>query len=151
MTTPAIDNSVMVLRAFLTEDMDTCRRMHAAQDGDEQRVFAVVLTAAFAKAVVARFGEHPGAEEITSFVADARARVTGPEAVTSEDAERVIRAALGEDHLLDEMDGHAYGAAQTSMLFALVHANGAAAGHIDRLLAGAAEQAAAYLRRRAGR
>lgn len=151
MTTPAIDNSVMVLRALLTEDMDTFRRMHAAQNGDERRAFAVVLTAAFTKAALARFGEHPGHDEIISFVADARTRVTGPEAVTPEDAERVIRAALGEDHLLDAMDGRAYGAAQTSMLFALAHEHGASPEYIDGLLAGAAGEAAGYLRRRAER
>ena len=149
MTTPDIDNSVMVLRAMLTEDMDTFRRMHAAQNGDERRAFAVVLTAAFTKAAVERFGEHPGADEIISFVADARTRVNGPEAVAPEDAERVIRAALGEDHLLDATDGRAYGAAQTSMLFALTHENSASSEHIDGLLAEAAVEAAGYFRRRA--
>lgn len=151
MTTPAIDNSVMVLRAMLTEDMDTFRRMHAAQNGDERRAFAVVLTAAFTKAAVARFGEHPDPEEIISFVTDARARVIGPDAVAPEDAERVIRGVLGEEHLLDAMDVRAYGAAQTSMLFALAHENGASPERVDALLAEAADEAAGYFRRRAER
>jgi hypothetical protein len=148
-TTPAIDNSVTVLRALLTEDMETFRRLHAAQDAEERRAFAVVLTVAFAKAALERFGEQPGADEIIGFVADARARMVGPEAVAPEDAERVIRAALGEDHLIDAMDGRAYGAAQTAMLFAIAHENGASADQVDRLLAEAAEEADAYFRRRA--
>lgn len=151
MTTPAIDNSVTVLRALLTEDMDTFRRLHAAQNDEERRAFAVVLTAAFTTAALERFGEQPRADEIITFVADARARVVGPETVAPEDAERVIRATLGEDHLIDAMDGRTYGAAQTSMLFAITHENSASAERIDGLLAEAADEATAYFRRRAGR
>ncbi len=150
MTTPAIDNSVTVLRALLSEDMETFRRLHAAQNAEERRAFAVVLTAAFTKAALQRFGEQPSAADIIGFVADARARVVGPETVAPEDAERVIRAALGEDHLIDTMDGRTYGAAQTSMLFAITHENSASAEHVDRLLAEAAGEATAYFRRRAG-
>ena len=40
-----------------------------------------------------------------------------------ENAERVIRAALGEDNLIKDMDGRARGAAQTFMLLALAHEN----------------------------
>jgi hypothetical protein len=149
-TTPAIDNSVTVLRALLTEDMDTFRRLHAAQDEEERRAFAVVLTLAFTMAAVERFGEQPSPDEIIGFVADARARVVGPETVAPADAERVIRAVLGEDDLVETMDGRAYGAAQTSMLFALTHENDASAEHINELLARAAEEAAVYFRRRAG-
>lgn len=50
----------------------------------------------------------------------------------------MIRAALGEDHLIDAMDGRTYGAAQTSMLFAITHENGASAEDVDGLLAEAA-------------
>jgi hypothetical protein len=109
-----------------------------------------VLTAAFTKAALERFSEQPSADEVIGFVADARARVVGPEAVAPEDAERVIRAALGEDHLIDAMDGRTYGAAQTSMLFAITHENGASAERVNGLLAEAAEKATAYFRRRAG-
>ena len=151
MTTSPIDNSVTVLHALLTEDMETFRRLHAAQNAEERRAFAVVLTAAFTTAALERFGEQPSPADIIGFVADARARVVGPEAVPPEDAERVIRAALGEDHLIDAMDGRAYGAAQTSMLFAITHENGASAERVGGLLAEAAEEAAAYFRRRAGR
>jgi hypothetical protein len=150
-TTPAIDNSVTVLHALLTEDMDTFRRLHQAQDAEERRAFAVVLTLAFTKAALERFGEQPDKDEIIGFVADARARVVGPETVAPEDAEHVIRAVLGEGQLIDAMDGRTYGAAQTSMLFAIIHENGASAERINGLLAEAAEEATAYFRRRAGR
>ena len=47
----------------------------------------------------------------------------GPDAVVPENAERVIRAALGEDNLIKDMDGRPRGAAQTFMLLALAHEN----------------------------
>jgi len=71
--------------------------------------------------------------------------------VGAEDAERVIRAALGENHLIDTLDWRSIGAAQTAVLFALVHEDNDGLEEVDALLAGAAADAAAYLRRRAGR
>jgi hypothetical protein len=150
-TTPAIDNSVTVLHALLTEDMNAFHRLYAAQDDEEQRAFAAVLTVAFMKAAVERFGEHPSPDDIIEFVADARTRVVGPETVPPEDAEHAIRAALGEDHLIGAMGGRAYGAAQTSMLFAIIHENDVSTERIDGLLDEAAREVAAYFERRAGR
>lgn len=118
---------------------------------EERRAFAVVLTLAFTEAAAERFGAHPSASDIVEFVTDASARVIGPWAVAPEDAERVIRAALGEDHLAAAMDGQAYGEAQTSMLFALTHEGDASAERVDGLLAEAAAEASAYFDRRAGR
>jgi hypothetical protein len=69
------------------------------------------------------------------------------EAVPAEDAEAVICAALGEDHLIDQPNGHAYGAAQTAMLFALTRGN-ATSETVDALLASAAARAEDYLQRR---
>jgi hypothetical protein len=71
------------------------------------------------------------------------------EAVPAEDAEAVIRAALGEDDLVDGLNGQAFGAAQTAMLFALTRDGSDAA--VDALLGTAAAQAEDYLQRRANR
>ena len=60
----------------------------------------------------------------------------------------VIRAALGEDHLIDAMDGYAFGAAQTAILVALVRSDATSAQEVDRFLAAAADQADGYLRQR---
>lgn len=147
MTSPAMDKSVAVLRALLTDDMDTFRTLHAAQDAEQRRAFAVLLSAAFLKAATERFTEHSSPEDIIEFVADARSRVIGPETVAPEDAEMIIRAALGEGHLIDDMDGRAYGAAQTAMLFAITHENDFAAERVPGLLAVAAEEAEDALRR----
>lgn len=147
-----VNNAVAILRAFLTEDFSTYRRLLADLDAGQRRAFALVLTAAFTEAAASRFGERPAAADVIEFVADARARYPGTgEAVPAEDAETVIRAAVGEDNLIGTLDGHASGAAQTAMLFALTHESSASGDTIDTLLATAAEQAADYLRRRAGR
>jgi hypothetical protein len=151
-TSTDVSSAVAVLRAFLTEDFGAYRRLHADLDADQRRAFAVVLTAAFTNAAVHRFGEQPPAADVIEFVAESRARypITG-EAVPAEDAETAIRAATGDDSLIDALDGRASGAAQTAMLFALTHESGASADAIEALLATAATQAEDYLRRRANR
>jgi pimeloyl-ACP methyl ester carboxylesterase len=146
-TNPDVSSAVAALRALLTEDLDTYRRLHAGLDAGQRRAFAVVLTAAFNEAAVRRFGDDSAPASIIGFVADARARYprTG-EAVPAEDAEAVIRAALGEDELIEGLDGHAYGAAQTAMLFALTRDQ-----DVEALLSDAAAQGEDYLQRRANR
>jgi len=147
-TSMEVTSAIAALRALLTEDLDTYRRLHGVLDTGQRLAFAVVLTVAFDEAAVHRFGGDHTLAGIIEFVADARARYprTG-EAVPAEDAETVIRAALGEDDLIDRLDGHAYGAAQTAMLFALTRGD----HDIDALLASAGTQAEDYLKRRAGR
>jgi hypothetical protein len=146
--TTDLDRSIAVIRALLAEDFDTYRHLNAELGASANKMFAVVLGTAFTEAASRRFGNEPSIAEIVEFVADARASYsrTG-EQVTAEDAEHMIRAALGEDHLIDTMDGRAMGAAQTAMLFALVHENGTSPDEVDRLLTTAAEQAEAYLHR----
>jgi hypothetical protein len=147
-TNPDVTSAAAALRALLTEDLDTYRRLHAGLGAGQRRAFAVALTIAFNEAAVRQFGDDHTPASIIEFVAGARARYprTG-EAVPAEDAEAVIRAALGEDDLIDRLDGHAYGAAQTAMLFALTRED----NDVDALLASAAAQAEDYLQRRARR
>lgn len=129
--------------------MDTFRRLHDAQDADGRRAFAVVQTLAFNKAAEERFGEHPDTKEIIDFVAEARVSAIGPDTVPAEDAERMIRAVLGEEQLVANMDTRARGAAQTAMLYAMVHEQDSS--EIDDLLAHATAETEAYFQRRAAR
>lgn len=149
MTTPALESAVAELRAFLTGDMDTFRRLHDAQDADGRRAFAIVQMLAFNKAAEKRFGEHPDTKEIIDFVAEARVSAIGPDTVPAEDAERMIRAVLGEDQLVADMDTRARGAAQTAMLYAMVY--GQVPNEIDELLTQATGEAEAYFQRRTER
>lgn len=151
MTSPAISSAVAELRAFLTLDMDTYRNLHETQDADGRRAFAAVLTIAFTRAAEKRFGEHPAPEDIISFVAEARARTVGPDSGPPENAEKVLRGALGEEALIANLDTRARAAAQNAMLFAITHENDEAPAQIDGLLAQAAEEAEAYFQRRAAR
>jgi hypothetical protein len=148
-TNSDIDSSIAVLRALLTEDFDTYRHLNAELDRSANKVFAAVLGAAFTEAATRRFGEKPSIPEIIEFVAETRAVYsrTG-EIVAAEDAEHMIRAALGEDHLVDNMNGRAMGAAQTAMLFALVHEASASAAQIDDLLTVAEERVSSYFERK---
>ncbi|HXL93518.1 MAG TPA: hypothetical protein VN969_31690 [Streptosporangiaceae bacterium] len=149
--TPAIDTSIAALRALLTDDMDTFRQLHGQQNADERRAFAAVLTAAFNKAVADKFGAHASAPDVIEFVADAQARYVGPDATSAEDAELVIRAALGEDDLIDSMDAYTFGAAQTAILIALAHDDDFFAEDVKALLAMAERQARSFFERQSRR
>lgn len=152
MTSMDVNNAVDVLRTLLTEDISTFRRLHSELDTSQRQALAVVLTIAFNEAAVRRFGEQHTPADIIEFVAEARGRYpTIGEAVSAEDAETVIRAALGEDDLIDTLSGYTFGAVQTAMLFAITSETTAAHDTIEPLLASAAGEAEAYLQRRAGR
>jgi hypothetical protein len=114
----------------------------------------VVLTVAFNEAAICRFGEQHTPADIIEFVAEARARYLAiGETVPAEDAETVLRAALGEGDLTDSLDRYAFGAAQTTMLFALTSETEAAHNEIESLLDSATRpgQAKEHLQRRATR
>ena len=57
MTTPAIEKSVLMTRALLTDDIETFRRLNADLDDVETRAFAALFTAAFFKAANDKFGK----------------------------------------------------------------------------------------------
>jgi len=150
MTTPAIDKSVLMTRALLIDDIDTFRRLNAGLDGDGTRVFAALLAGAFDKAANDKFGKDHTVADVIEFVAEARVRYVGPETVSAEDAEHVIRAVLGED-LVDNMSAYARGEARTAMLVALVLDAGLSAEEIDALLAVAAQRVRSFFERQGRR
>jgi hypothetical protein len=142
-------SAVSVIRALLTADFTAYQRLLAGLDAGQRRALSVLLSVAFNDAAIQHFGDNHTTAEIVEFVAEARATYpTVGQAVSAEDAESVIRAALGEDDLIDAMDGYAFGAAQTAVLVALVRANATSAQDVDRFLDGAADQADTYLRQR---
>jgi hypothetical protein len=147
MTTPAIDKSVLMTRALLTDDMDTFRRLNAGLDSEETRAFAALLAAAFYKATNDKFGKDYTVADVIEFVAEARIQYVGTETVSAEDAEHVIRAVLGEEELVANMSAHARGEARTAMLIALVREAGFSADQIDALLDVAAQEVRSFLER----
>lgn len=148
-TSQALGTASGTVRAFVTGSFGTYRQLHSELGAEERAAFAVVLAAAFREATARRFGEDRTSGDIVEFVAEARARYPRvSESVTALDAENVIRAALGEEDLIDSMSGYAYGAAQAAMLFALTHETETPSDDIDSLLATATRQAEGYLQRR---
>lgn len=152
MTDVDLDKPSKVLRALLLQDFATYRRLDAELGSASNPAFSVLLGMAFMNAVERHFGENASPADVINFVAEIRARLeTASQLVSAEDAERVIRAALGEDQLLSEMDGRAIGGAQTAMLFALVQEDAPSPDAVDALLGKASEEAAGYFARRQGR
>ncbi|MGH3251804.1 MAG: hypothetical protein ACRDOI_37110 [Trebonia sp.] len=151
MTTPAINKSACRIRALLTDDIDTFRRLNAGRGGDETRAFATMLAAAFYTAANDKFGKDHTTADVIEFVAEARAWYIGPETVSAEDAERVIRAVLGEEDLTNGMSAYALGAAQTVMLVAIVRVAGFSPAKMDALLDVAARRVRSYFERQGRR
>lgn len=149
MTDVDLNKPSEVLRALLLQDFATYRRLNAELSPAANPAFSVLLGTAFMSAVERHFGEDSSPADVINFVAEVRARLeTAGQLVSADDAERVIRAALGEDHLLGQMDGRAIGSAQTAMLFALVQEDDPAPDAVDALLSNAREDAAGYFARR---
>jgi hypothetical protein len=136
---------------MLADDMDTFRPLHAGLDSDERRVFAALFGAAFFKAVNDKFGKNYTEADNIEFVAEARARYVGPDTVSAEDAERVIRAVLGKEDITNNMTAYARSQAQTAMLIAIVDDAGLSADEIGALLDAAAQQVRSYFERQGRR
>ncbi|MGH3246088.1 MAG: hypothetical protein ACRDOI_07745 [Trebonia sp.] len=151
MTTSVIDKAVLVMRALLTDDIDTFRRLNAGLDGDETRAFATLFTATFYKAANDKFGKDHTAADVIEFAAEARAEYVGSEIVSAEDAELVIREVLGADGLTDDMSTHARGQAQTAMLVAIVRDARLSADEIDVLLDHSAQRVRSFYERQGRR
>jgi hypothetical protein len=151
MTIPAIDNSMSVMRALLVGDMDRFRRLHAGLTREERPAFAALLTATFDKVANDKFGKQHTPSDIIEFVARARAHYVGPEAVSAEDAERVINAALGEEEQVNSMDAYAFGQAQTAMLLAFIREAGTVEEETEALLEEAAQQVRSFFERQGKR
>jgi hypothetical protein len=151
MTSPAIEKSVIMTRALLVDDIDTFRRLNAGLDRDETPAFAALLASAFFKAANDKFGEDYAVADIIEFVAEARAQYVGSETVSAEDAERVIRAVLGEEDLVENMSAYERGQARTAMLVALVRDAGLSADEIDALLDAAAQEVQSFFERQGRR
>ena len=150
MPTTNLDQSIAIVRTLLTEEFDTYRHLDAKLDRSAYKIFAAVMGAAFVEAATRRFGEQPDKAEIVQFVAETRATyATVGEKVAAEDAEYMIRAALGEDHLMNSLDGRAMGLAQAAMLFALVREGNYTPSQIDDLLDLAGQRASSYFQRNA--
>jgi hypothetical protein len=152
MTAPAIDKSARIIRALLIDDMETFRRLNADVDSDEKKFFAALLGAAFFKAVNDKFGQDHTVADVIEFVADIRAKYpTVREAVSAEDAERVLRAALGEEDITQSMSAYAKGGARTAMLVVIVRDSGFSVDEIDALIDDSAREVQSYFERRGRR
>jgi hypothetical protein len=151
MTTPAIDKSAQIIRALLSDDMETFRPLHAGLDSEERRVLAALFAAAFYKAANDKFGQDHTPAGVIEFVAEARVQHVGPETVSAEDGERVIRAVLGEEGLTRGMSAYARSEAETAMLIAIVRDAGLSAGEIDALLDVAGQQVRSFFERQGPR
>jgi hypothetical protein len=95
---PVTDAQVATLRALLQDDTARYRQLYDAMDRTQDREgYPALVTAAFAEAVVRRFGKSYRRPDIVQFVSDVRSRSENlARSLDPDVAERVILTVLGD-------------------------------------------------------
>lgn len=121
------------LDAFLRRDFDTYRSLAAEVDNRE---LARALASVFFVAMDDKFGDSGTSADVIAFVASARARFddTGDK-VDPGVAEKLIRAAVFDETLPDDLDPQAQGGAETVLLAALADQDAWTDEHVAKVIA----------------
>lgn len=133
---PITDDQVAVLRAYLADDLDEYKQRYARLDDPEARNgYALLLAAAFFKAVNRRFADHGTLADVIEFVASVRTRsIALAESVDPRSAERLICAALTDEDVSD-LDDRVKGGLYVVVLAALIGEEGYSVTGLDEFLA----------------
>lgn len=99
------------------------------------------VSGAFAVAVERRFEKPPSREDVAALVARVRGQYVRAEGLPPMLGEAVVRAAYGEEHLVDELSGEEYTRGQLLMTYGIVHDLGLKDEQFDAFLDEATEVA----------
>ena len=148
---PVADDEVAALRAMLKGDVERHNELFAQIDQDRvAKYYMALLSAAFAIAVMRRFGNGHTHREIAEFVAETRLWAENPATRIDQAAgEQVIGAVLGEAPAQD-VDEDAEFDAQFQLLIALVVAEKPDDAGLDAFLADARTRADEMIEARYG-
>ncbi|GAB3799339.1 hypothetical protein [Micromonospora zhanjiangensis] len=109
-----------LIRAMARQDWGTIDQLLAELDRLGWAGGSQVLSAAFYVAVTRRFSPDTDVRAITAYVADVRSRYQDGKSLPAMDLEAMIRAALGEADLIDNLAPEAAFSAQLALLSALL-------------------------------
>jgi hypothetical protein len=134
-----------LIRALARSDWGTTDRLL-----DESKVLELpgavqVIGVAFALAVGRRFGDRPDLQKVARFVADTRARYVDGKDLPALETEGLIRAALGEPELLDNLTPEVYIPAQIVVLGTLLHDDVHGEEQLETFISQVEQTAAEYL------
>lgn len=121
------------LRSYLTQDFDEYQKQLASVDAER---FAAALGAAFYIIVNRRFSSGRAAGDVIDLVAKVRGRFddSGDE-IDPQASERLIRAALGESELAQDLDERMVGRIESVFLAAMVDEEAWDETRLDEFLA----------------
>jgi len=108
------------IRALSRQDWEEVDRILAKLDEEGWTGGAQTISAAFAIAVHRRFHPDDDVRKITRFVADVRNRYEEGRELPALEMEGMIRAALGETDLAENIDGETALSTQIALLAALL-------------------------------
>ncbi|MDN3355114.1 hypothetical protein [Actinomadura sp. DC4] len=118
---PVTANQVAALKAYLTGDFDSHKRLFGQLDRTAaQTGYTALLTAAFFEAVDRRFAPDGKTADVVEFVADVRTRhLTDADEIDPRAAERLILA-IFTDEEVDDIDTETKVSTQIILLYALI-------------------------------
>lgn len=133
-----------LIRAIAKSDWDHAGRVLERLDQTGWGQGAQIISAAFALAVDKRF-RGKGLQDIARFVAETRACYKDGSELPALAMEGMIRAVLGEAHLVDDIAPDVAFSAQIAVLGTLLHDENMTEAQLDQFLKKAEETAAEYM------
>ncbi|MEE6260814.1 hypothetical protein [Plantactinospora sonchi] len=132
-----------LIRAIAESDWDQADRLLERLDQIGWGTGSQVISAAFALAVDRRF-RGKDLQDIARFVADTRARYQDGSELPALAMEGIIRAVLGEAHLVDDIAPDVAFSAQIAILGTLLHDENMTEPQLDQFIERAERTAAEY-------
>ncbi|ROT32523.1 hypothetical protein EF879_13495 [Micromonospora sp. HM5-17] len=133
-----------LIRAIAKSDWDYADRVLERLDQSGWGEGSQVISAAFALAVDKRF-RGKSLQDIARFVADTRARYQDGTELPALAMEGMIRAVLGETHLVDDIAPDTAFSAQIAILGTLLHDEDMTDSQLDQFIQQAEKTAAEYM------
>ena len=134
-----------LIRALARQDWETVDRLLDTLREKEWAGATQVIGAAFVLAVHRRFRRGRDLRDITNFVAETRSRYQEGKDLPALDMEGLIRAALGEVDLMDEISPDIALPAQIVILGTLLHDENLTEADLDQFITDVEETAAEHM------
>lgn len=141
----AVENPERFIRAMARSDWEAVDEQIKALESSGWEGGSQYIGAAFAILVHRRFDSNLDYANIAKFVRDTQANYEGGARMPALEMEGMIRAALGEDHLIDDMEPEKMLAVQVMLLGALLQGADLDVEQLDAFMAEVKETAARHM------
>ncbi|MDG4762972.1 hypothetical protein O7632_02425 [Solwaraspora sp. WMMD406] len=141
----ADQNHSDLIRAMARGDWGTADRLLAEIGDKGLREGPQTITAAFFVAAQRRFGETPDLQQVATFVATTRQRYADGHELPALAMEGMIRAALGEPDLIDDIDAETAFSMQIAVLGTLLQDREWTEAELEEFIREVEQTAAQYM------